>query len=116
MIEAGRAGRSFKPSLTQWQEALRVVFHPSNRQDRQSFARNYKIYVHMETGSGGGGGSSGKSLWSSAPKSVAGRILSFWCFSSGVTMRQLVQEKCRSIVLASGTLSPLDSFAAELQM
>jgi regulator of telomere elongation helicase 1 len=97
-----------------WQEALKVVFHPSNRNDKQSFARNYKLYVHMESQQSKQ--QTQKSLWSSAPKSIGGRILSFWCFSSGVTMRQLIQGKCRSIILASGTLSPLDSFAAELQM
>jgi regulator of telomere elongation helicase 1 len=42
--------------------------------------------------------------------------LSFWCFTPGVVMRQLEAMKVRSFVLTSGTLAPLPSLAAELQM
>lgn len=42
--------------------------------------------------------------------------LSYWCFSPGVSMRQLAAMHVRSVLLTSGTLSPLDSFAHELQL
>lgn len=42
--------------------------------------------------------------------------LSYWCFSPGVSMRQLASMHVRSVLLTSGTLSPLDSFAHELQL
>ncbi|KAI8928987.1 helicase C-terminal domain-containing protein [Entophlyctis helioformis] len=58
------------------------------------------------------------------PTAAAGRLpvavavdsikLSFWCFSSGVAMQALVGLGVRSVLLASGTLSPLHSFAHEL--
>ncbi len=41
-------------------------------------------------------------------------MLSYWCFSAGVAMRALAAQGPRSIVLTSGTLAPLGSFAAEL--
>jgi len=41
-------------------------------------------------------------------------VLSYWCFSAGVAMRALAAQGPRSIVLTSGTLAPLGSFAAEL--
>ncbi|KAH9275667.1 hypothetical protein BASA83_001966 [Batrachochytrium salamandrivorans] len=41
-------------------------------------------------------------------------ILHFWCFNSGVAMQELQNMNVRSIVIASGTLSPLDGFAAEM--
>ena len=47
---------------------------------------------------------------------LLGRTFSFWCFSAGVAMRLIAEEGCRSVILASGTLSPLDTFACELQM
>ncbi|KAG9291789.1 hypothetical protein G9A89_012074 [Geosiphon pyriformis] len=52
----------------------------------------------------------------SLPFLFLGRILSFWCFSPGLVMKDLVNANCRSIILASGTLAPLPSFAAEFQI
>ncbi|KAL2915581.1 hypothetical protein HK105_204765 [Polyrhizophydium stewartii] len=51
---------------------------------------------------------------SSMPKLPLNITLSFWCFSSSVAMQELVRLGARSIILASGTLSPLSSFAEEL--
>ncbi len=42
--------------------------------------------------------------------------LSYWCFGAGVAMRILAAAKVRCVLLTSGTLSPLDGFAAELQL
>lgn len=40
--------------------------------------------------------------------------LSFWCFSPAVGMQGVARAGVRSVVLTSGTLSPLSSFAYEL--
>jgi len=45
----------------------------------------------------------------------SGRTLSYWCFNPGVAMEVLNKCGIRNIILTSGTLSPLDSFAYELQ-
>ncbi|KAK0150548.1 Regulator of telomere elongation helicase 1 [Merluccius polli] len=45
-----------------------------------------------------------------------GNILSYWCFSPGFSMQDLVHQGVRSIILTSGTLSPLLSFTAEMQI
>lgn len=42
--------------------------------------------------------------------------LSFWCFQPGLAMRALQAMGVRSILLTSGTLSPLGGFAQELQL
>ena len=42
--------------------------------------------------------------------------LSYWCFSPGVAMRDFIQQDVYSIILTSGTLSPLSSFSAELKV
>lgn len=41
------------------------------------------------------------------------RELGFWCFDSGIVMRNIAQD-ARSIIVASGTLAPINSFAWEL--
>ncbi|KAF9984021.1 Fanconi anemia group J protein [Mortierella antarctica] len=42
------------------------------------------------------------------------REFKFWCLNPGVIFRPL-SMKTRSVILTSGTLSPMDSFASELQ-
>uniref|UniRef100_A0A7S0H0B7 DNA helicase n=1 Tax=Micromonas pusilla TaxID=38833 RepID=A0A7S0H0B7_MICPS len=56
--------------------------------------------------SGGGSGSA----------THGGPTLSFWCFTPGVAMRALKDKGARCVVLASGTLSPMSSFASELAL
>ncbi|PRW44978.1 Regulator of telomere elongation helicase 1 [Chlorella sorokiniana] len=59
---------------------------------------SYKVHVHLEKNKSG----------RQAP------TLSYWCFSPGLSMKQITEMRVRSILLTSGTLSPLDSFAHEL--
>lgn len=40
--------------------------------------------------------------------------LSYWCFSAGVALRAVASAGARSLLLTSGTLSPLPALAAEL--
>lgn len=42
------------------------------------------------------------------------RILSYWCFNPSVAMKELVGKRIHSLLLTSGTLSPLASFGVEL--
>ena len=44
------------------------------------------------------------------------RTLAFWCFNAGVVMREWLGKGVRSIILTSGTLSPMRSFIQEMQM
>jgi Rad3-related DNA helicase len=44
------------------------------------------------------------------------RTLSWWCFNPGIAMEEFARLGVRSIILTSGTLAPLDSFALELNL
>jgi regulator of telomere elongation helicase 1 len=44
------------------------------------------------------------------------RTLSWWCFNPGIALEEFAKYGVRSIILTSGTLSPLDSFAEELKL
>ncbi|VAH61433.1 unnamed protein product [Triticum turgidum subsp. durum] len=46
----------------------------------------------------------------------ASRTLSWWCFNPGLAMEEFLKLGVRSIILTSGTLSPLDSLAMELNL
>uniref|UniRef100_A0A8C2DFB4 Regulator of telomere elongation helicase 1 n=1 Tax=Cyprinus carpio TaxID=7962 RepID=A0A8C2DFB4_CYPCA len=41
-------------------------------------------------------------------------ISGMWCFSRGFSMQELLRQEVRSIILTSGTLSPLSSFTCEI--
>eukprot|EP00051_Salpingoeca_urceolata_P016967 m.228503 g.228503 ORF g.228503 m.228503 type:complete len:1130 (+) comp18829_c1_seq1:180-3569(+) len=51
-----------------------------------------------------------------ASSSSGSVVVDFWCFAPGLGFEDLRSHGARSIILTSGTLSPLDAFAAELQM
>ncbi|XP_051147548.1 regulator of telomere elongation helicase 1 homolog isoform X2 [Andrographis paniculata] len=44
------------------------------------------------------------------------RTLSWWCFNPGIAMEEFTSLGVGSIILTSGTLSPMDSFADELKL
>nr|XP_035941092.1 regulator of telomere elongation helicase 1 isoform X7 [Halichoerus grypus] len=45
-----------------------------------------------------------------------GKVLSYWCFSPGHSMQELVRQGVRTVILTSGTLAPVSSFALEMQI
>lgn len=67
-----------------------------------ALARAKSYRVHVSKLSKGGGGFS------------EGRTISYWCFAPALAMRELSFLKVRSILITSGTLSPLPSFSMEL--
>ncbi|DBB06555.1 TPA: Regulator of telomere elongation helicase 1 [Trebouxia sp. C0004] len=103
-LAAGRksGARNTNYRLHVFADSLRVVFN-SNQAAAPGLPPahlGYKVHVHMEKSKSG----------------PAHPTLSYWCFSPGVSMRQLAGMHVRSVLLTSGTLAPLDSFAHELQL
>ncbi|XP_057536046.1 regulator of telomere elongation helicase 1 homolog isoform X2 [Amaranthus tricolor] len=49
-------------------------------------------------------------------KGSMSRTLSWWCFNPGIGMDDFSKKCVGSIILTSGTLSPMDSFAYELKL
>ncbi|GLT52921.1 hypothetical protein SLA2020_262300 [Shorea laevis] len=49
-------------------------------------------------------------------KGKASRTLSWWCFNPGIALEAFPRLGVGSVILTSGTLSPMDSFAQELKL
>ena len=49
-----------------------------------------------------------------SPKEKNGRTISYWCFAPSLAMQELSDLNVRSIIVTSGTLSPLPSYSLEL--
>ncbi|CAJ0931197.1 unnamed protein product [Ranitomeya imitator] len=79
---------------------------------KPQISKSYKVHIHPDT-------SQRKKprgdIWSNSRRQ-GGKVLSYWCFSPGYTMNDLVRYGVRSIILTSGTLCPLSSFTMEMQM
>lgn len=44
------------------------------------------------------------------------KVVSYWCFSPSLAMKQLLKYGLHSLIMTSGTLAPLDGFIAQLQI
>ena len=58
-------------------------------------------------------------IWNQKPgndKGSVSRTLNYWCFHAGVSMKEIMAQGVRSLILTSGTLSPLESFTSELDV
>ncbi|XP_063003371.1 regulator of telomere elongation helicase 1 [Elgaria multicarinata webbii] len=79
-----------------------------------SVSKYYKVHIHPDT-------SNQKrkqrtDLWNSSVTKKQGKVLSYWCFSPGYSMQELVRQGVRTIILTSGTLFPISSFTMEMQI
>jgi regulator of telomere elongation helicase 1 len=44
------------------------------------------------------------------------RVVNYWCFSTGVALKELTDLGIRSVVLTSGTLSPMEAMKEDLRI
>ena len=130
-------------ALSKVAQVLRVLFAGGEERWREA-AKDYRVHLHVKHakkrvwngpgGKRGGPFNNGRQSNQTAadddadsssvfPSSHGGsggsssyRVLSYWCFNPGLSMRSLAQCGVRSFLFTSGTLSPLDSFAAEFAL
>lgn len=85
-------------------DILRIVF----RGTETSHATGYRFHIHEPYSR-----DIDKGLHKGAKNA---RMLSWWCFNPGIAMEEFSRLGVRSVILTSGTLAPLDSFALELKL
>ena len=91
-----------KVNLRALEEALKIIFREAVRQKPKGVSQMSKSYkMHVTEGD----------PWANANP---GRNFNYWCFHSSVALQDLMLPGIRTTILASGTLSPLSSFAHEM--
>ena len=101
------AGSSF--NLQKLADAFKIAFDPERS------PAEYRLCIHeLKEREGGKGGGAGGKARAAGTLDAKPRVLGYWCFHSGAAMRALKTAGVRSVLLTSGTLSPLGSFADEL--
>ncbi|KAJ0036143.1 hypothetical protein NQD34_004820 [Periophthalmus magnuspinnatus] len=79
----------------------------------QANTAHFKVHIHQDISQKR---KQPTDLWTSSTSKKQGNILSYWCFSPGFSMQELVNQGVRCIILTSGTLSPLSSFTSEMRI
>ncbi|CAL4948966.1 unnamed protein product [Urochloa decumbens] len=88
-------------------ESIRDILDIIFRGGGQNHAKYYRFHVNESQQTSG---DALKVLGKSS------RTFSWWCFNPGLAMEEFLKLGVRSIILTSGTLSPLDSLAMELNL
>ncbi|XP_050344952.1 regulator of telomere elongation helicase 1 homolog [Nymphalis io] len=94
-------------------DLLNVVFSGMSHAYKERIKLCYKVHVQIEDKKNNKKTDGWGALKTTSSKS-AERILSYWCFSPGFGMKQLLDQNVRSIILTSGTLAPLKPLISEL--
>lgn len=99
-INKGKSNRSAVEPLISFLQAVFGKDPDSDAEKMQSNSRDFKMHIGLVD-----------------PMVLRGpRRVCFWCFNPGLAMKELQSRGIRSIILTSGTLSPLISFASDLQL
>ena len=102
-------------SLQKFMDSVKIVFCeiPSPNIDPTFFAKKisrfYKVFLRKEVKSSKG------DTWLAAGNREY-KILSYWCFCAGAAIHDVIKREIWSLLLTSGTLSPMDAFSSELQV
>ncbi|POM84582.1 Helicase C-terminal domain protein [Cryptosporidium meleagridis] len=102
-------------ALERFQRCLRLTFNETVMKNPQWF----KLYIHYEfdgykeiNGFDENGGQNSL-VDPETPDQELSLYLSFWCFSAAAALSSLVSAGVRSMIITSGTLSPLDTLAQQ---
>lgn len=96
------------PGLEHLVQCVKRVYGEQTEARCLAKAQSYR--VHISPKANGSVNNYGKN------SNIAGRTVSYWCFAPSEAMRELANLKVRSILVTSGTLSPLQSYAMELDL
>ncbi|XP_065777687.1 regulator of telomere elongation helicase 1 isoform X1 [Muntiacus reevesi] len=117
---AGRAGLFTNTAgLQKLADIIQIVFSVDSAEGDPGpmmglASQSYKVHIHLDAGHRRTAQRS--DVWNTTAARKPGKVLSYWCFSPGHSMRELVHQGVRTLILTSGTLAPVASFSMEMQI
>lgn len=94
-------------------DLLNVVFSGTTHAYKERVKLCYKVHIQVEDKKNNKKTDTWGVLKTASTRNSE-RVLSYWCFSPGFGMKQLLDQNVRSIILTSGTLAPLKPLISEL--
>lgn len=99
------------PKMSFFMESLTRIFRYANKvRNKATLSEHYKVFVCCEENK------YQKSHNSSNNTDKNKRVINFWCFSPGLAMEEFKEMAVKTIILTSGTLSPMDSFKEDMRI
>ena len=114
----GGATSKGAPKLEHFVQCIKRVFGGESELRCMAKAKSYRVHISPKEGATSNpqqqskGGANNSSNNKGGP--ITSRTLSYWCFAPSLAMQELANLDIRSILVTSGTLSPLISYSMEL--
>ena len=80
----------------------------------ENATRDFRLYLYKEKAKDSEEETNKVFSISSSPFIAFKIVIKYWCFSAGLAMQSLKQRGVRSVIVTSGTLSPLPNFMASI--
>ncbi|KAJ1402048.1 hypothetical protein B484DRAFT_405534, partial [Ochromonadaceae sp. CCMP2298] len=116
------AGGVVEPTLQKFTQALDRVLRSAkagNCADYKCYVCDEEIKEYRKKDDGTGSGSKAANSYSSLHSGVEKRrrrMINYWCFSTGVAMSELQGLGVKSLLLTSGTLSPMQALKEDIKL
>lgn len=111
----GRKGGGLMKILEVIDTAFGTMGANSYENYKADMEKGYRVHIELEPEKKKNESTAGVWLNAAQPKLVkAPKIVNYWCFAPGFGMANLLSRNVRSIILTSGTLSPLKPLISEL--
>jgi regulator of telomere elongation helicase 1 len=107
----GATAHAAEPKLNMFATALDRLL-----QAAQGLSSDYRLYVSEEKVKQFLNRNDFKAGLAAANKAVTKRVVNYWCFSTGVALEELVTLNLRSMIITSGTLSPMGAMKEDLRI
>lgn len=118
MESRGGAAASATPRLDNFASCLRKAFGGNTEAHCIAKTRAYRVYISPSNGTSNKQNNSSSNNKQQRMTGQASnrkeRTLSYWCFAPALAMIELEGLGLRSIIVTSGTLSPMKSYSLEL--
>ena len=108
-----------EPKLIMLGNAIERIYRGGTLKEALDSAREYKVFIcedNSPTTKIKASDHFTASLSNMSKINTKKRVLNFWSFCPGIALEDLKKLGVRSIILTSGTLSPLDSFKEDLRV
>lgn len=120
MINLGMGSKAPEPKLALFAKAFSKLFRGKTKHACYENTSLYKVYLAEEQQQKSNFKGSFQNKMSpgvtTASPPAKKRVLNYWCFSTGLAVEEIKGLGVRSIVLTSGTLSPMASFKEDLRV
>lgn len=91
-------------SLKRLGESIQIIYTSLDNNNYENVDSSFKVYLENDN----------SDFFKKRTKKSSPVILNFWCFNPGYLLKKLLNYNLRSIIITSGTLSPLHAVVEEL--